>query len=193
MIERSEFLAAMAARRTDEIVVYTMSTCIEWPQLSDSPLNFYVGGAMGYASSVALGIALARPDRRVWVFDGDGSLLMNLGSTATLPAVGASNLVHFVMRNGVYQLTARVPTPDRGVVHFEHVARGAGHRRTARVADLTELGAALDGDASPTFVEVLVRPAEPAPMPAMQLRQQGPAAALQLAELLGGAGAHDQR
>ncbi|MGH2375966.1 MAG: thiamine pyrophosphate-dependent enzyme, partial [bacterium] len=69
----------------------------------DRPENFYMWGAMGSVSSVGLGLALARPDLRVIVLDGDGSLLMNLGSLATISALRPPNLVHIVFDNRMYE------------------------------------------------------------------------------------------
>ena len=126
MIDRNEFLDLLAARREDEIVVYTMSPYTYWGEASPSELNFFVAGAMGFASSVGLGMALAQPDRRVWVLDGDGSLLMNLGTLATISQHRPSNLVHIVLNNGVYELVGHVPTPQTNRFSITGVAREAG-------------------------------------------------------------------
>ncbi len=99
MMQRSKLLEILSEKRTDEIVVATMSAIKDWTRLSSSPLDFYVAGAMGYASSVGLGLALAQPNRRVIVLDGDGSLLMNLGTLVTMVGVQPKNLVYFVLEN----------------------------------------------------------------------------------------------
>ena len=78
MMNRNEMLKTLAQVRKDEFVVYTMSAMKGWLPYSDSPLDLFVAGAMGFASSVGVGLALAQPQRKVWVLDGDGSLLMNL-------------------------------------------------------------------------------------------------------------------
>src|SRR2546428_7570012 len=65
----------------------------------DRPENLYTWGSMGLASSIGLGLALARPDLRVFVLDGDGSLLMNLGSLATIRLLQPANLLLIVMHN----------------------------------------------------------------------------------------------
>ncbi len=75
----------------------------------DRPQNFYMWNSMGMASSIGLGLALARPDLRVVILDGDGSLLMNLSSLATEQACGASNLVHVVWDNGGWEITGGQP------------------------------------------------------------------------------------
>jgi thiamine pyrophosphate-dependent acetolactate synthase large subunit-like protein len=102
----------------------------------DRPANFYMWNSMGMASSIALGLALARPDLRVVVLDGDGSILMNLGSLATEQASGASNLVHVVWDNGGWEITGGQPAGSPFGVDLEAVARGCGFLRTATVSDL---------------------------------------------------------
>jgi thiamine pyrophosphate-dependent acetolactate synthase large subunit-like protein len=102
----------------------------------DRPQNFYMWNSMGMASSIALGLALARPDLRVVVLDGDGSILMNLGSLATERTAGVSNLVHVVWDNGGWEITGGQPAGSPFGVELEAVARGCGFVRTATVADL---------------------------------------------------------
>src|SRR5918911_4075542 len=100
----------------------------------DRPANFYMWNSMGMASSIALGLALARPDLRVVVLDGDGSILMNLGSLATEATSGVTNLVHVVWDNGGWEITGGQPAGSAFGVDLEVVGRGSGLRRTATVA-----------------------------------------------------------
>ena len=79
-MKRDEALAVLARHVTDEVVVAVYQTAFDWRRIAPRDLNLYAFGAMGQASSNALGVALGRPDKRVLVFDGDGSLLMNLGT-----------------------------------------------------------------------------------------------------------------
>jgi thiamine pyrophosphate-dependent acetolactate synthase large subunit-like protein len=102
----------------------------------DRPQNFLMWNSMGMASSIGLGLALARPDLRVIVLDGDGSILMNLGSLATERATGVSNLVHVIWDNGGWEITGGQPAGSPFGVDLEVVARGCGFRRTATVGDL---------------------------------------------------------
>jgi thiamine pyrophosphate-dependent acetolactate synthase large subunit-like protein len=104
----------------------------------DRPQNFYMWNSMGMASSIGLGLALARPDLRVVVLDGDGSLLMNLGSLATERACGVTNLVHVVWDNGGWEITGGQPAGSPFGVDLEAVARGCGFLKlkTATVDDL---------------------------------------------------------
>jgi len=102
----------------------------------DRPSNFYMWNSMGMASSIALGLALARPDLRVVVLDGDGSLLMNLGSLATERTAGVTNLVHVVWDNGGWEITGGQPAGSPFGIDLEVVARGCGFEKTATCADL---------------------------------------------------------
>ena len=89
----------------------------------DRPRNFYTWGSMGLASSVGLGLALARPEVRVFVLDGDGSLLMNLGSLATIGLLRPANLVVVVMDNEEYATTGGQKTPTAHGADLESAAR----------------------------------------------------------------------
>jgi thiamine pyrophosphate-dependent acetolactate synthase large subunit-like protein len=102
----------------------------------DRPSNFYMWNSMGMASSIALGLALARPDLRVVVLDGDGSILMNLGSLATERASGVTNLVHVIWDNGGWEITGGQPAGSPFGVDLEVVARGCGFVRTATAHEL---------------------------------------------------------
>jgi thiamine pyrophosphate-dependent acetolactate synthase large subunit-like protein len=102
----------------------------------DRPGNFYMWNSMGMASSIALGVALARPERRIVVLDGDGSILMNLGSLATEVASGVSNLIHVIWDNGGWEITGAQPAGSPFGVDLEAVARGCGFHRTATVDTL---------------------------------------------------------
>ena len=109
----------------------------------DRPRHFYMWNSMGMASSIGLGVALARPDLRVVVLDGDGSILMNLGSLATEIASGVTNLVHVIWDNGGWEITGAQPAGSAFGVDLEAVARGCGFARTATVADLEAFRAAF--------------------------------------------------
>ncbi|MGC2778906.1 MAG: thiamine pyrophosphate-dependent enzyme [Bradyrhizobium sp.] len=87
------------------------------------PQNFYMLGSMGLACPIALGVALAQPQRRVFALEGDGSLLMQLGCLTTIATRAPKNLAIIVMDNGIYQITGSQPTPAR---HADIVAIAAG-------------------------------------------------------------------
>ncbi len=109
----------------------------------DRDLNFYPWGSMGLTSSIALGLALARPDRTAVALDGDGSLLMNLGTLATIGDCAPPNLVLVVLDNGLYGTTGGQPTPTSRGADLEAAARSMGIARTATVRDHGSLQAAL--------------------------------------------------
>jgi sulfopyruvate decarboxylase subunit beta len=126
-VQPLDVLRAIAAERGDAIVVPTMTAVDPWHRLSPSELNVSCIGFMGGASALALGLALARPERRVIVLDGDGSLLMQLGTLATIAGAAPPNLYHFVFKNGVYQVSGSQPIPAADKVDFALMARGAGY------------------------------------------------------------------
>jgi len=130
---------------TDEPVVVSLGhPAYDLFAAGDRPLNFYTWGSMGLTTSIALGLALARPDRRVMALDGDGSLLMNLGSLATIGACAPPNLIVVVMDNGKYGTTGGQDTPTSGAADLEATARAMGIRQTATVRDESALTALLD-------------------------------------------------
>jgi sulfopyruvate decarboxylase subunit beta len=127
-LKRDDALKALIPHvNKDDIVVAVYQTNFDWMALNPRPLNYVAVGAMGQASSHGLGLALANPTRRVFVFDGDGSLLMNLGSLVTIAGAGVSNLYHFVFANRVYEVNGNQPLPAADTVDFEGMARSAGY------------------------------------------------------------------
>lgn len=99
------------------------------------PQNFYMLGSMGLAFPIALGVALAQPDRRIFALEGDGSLLMQLGALSTIAALKPKNLIMVVMDNGIYQITGAQPTPAAGVADIVAIALGSGLANSTWAAD----------------------------------------------------------
>jgi len=110
---------------------------------SDRSANFYTWGSMGLASSIGLGLAMARPDLRVFVLDGDGSLLMNLGSLATIGWTRPQNLVVIVWDNQEYGTTGGQQTATAHGTDLEAAAKAVGAAPTATVKSPDALDAAL--------------------------------------------------
>ncbi len=165
-MKRDLCLAALARHRTDQIVVAVYHAAFDWMRIQPHPLNFFSVGAMGLASSNGLGLALGRPDKQVIVLDGDGSLLMNLGSLVTIAEAAPRNLVHFVCENGTYEANGGVPIPRRGEVSFAGFARAAGYRHVHEFLDLPVFTAAIPellSAAGPTFVTLHIEPGEESP------------------------------
>jgi len=126
MMKRDECFRALARHVTDEIVVATYSSAVDWLELGERALNYFSVGAMGLDSSHALGLALGRPDKRIICLQGDGSLLMNLGCLVTIAAAAPRNLVHMVVQNGTYEANGSHPIPNTKV-EFAAMARAAGY------------------------------------------------------------------
>ena len=125
---RDEALKALIPHiRDTDIVVAVYQSCFDWLALNPRDLNYVAVGAMGQASSHGLGLALANPERRVFVLDGDGSLLMNLGSLVSVAGAGVKNFYHFVCANRVYEVNGSHPIPGAKSVDFEGFARAAGY------------------------------------------------------------------
>src|SRR5215468_11642357 len=94
------------------------------------PQNWYMLGSMGLAFPIALGVALAQPARRVIALEGDGSLLMQLGSLTTIATLKPKNLTMIVFDNGIYQITGAQPTPAAGVADLVAIATASGLARS---------------------------------------------------------------
>jgi sulfopyruvate decarboxylase subunit beta len=136
MMKRDQCFRILARHVTDEIVVATYSSAVDWLELGERTLNYFSIGAMGLDSSHALGLALGRPDRRIICLQGDGSLLMNLGSLVTIAAAAPRNLVHIAVQNDSYEANGSHPIPNPNV-DFAAMALAAGY---AQVHDFADLG-----------------------------------------------------
>jgi thiamine pyrophosphate-dependent acetolactate synthase large subunit-like protein len=140
LVTRYEAIGVACRGLSDEPVVASLGhPSYELFAHRDRPLNFYTWGSMGLTSSIALGLALARPERRVLAMDGDGSLLMNLGSLATIAACAPPNLVVLVLDNEAYGTTGGQPTATAGGADLEAAARALGVVRTSTVRDADRL------------------------------------------------------
>lgn len=110
--------------------------------IADRPGNFYMLGSMGLVSSIGLGCALFTK-RRVYVIDGDGSILMNAGTFATIAHHGPKNLCLVIIDNAVYGSTGGQPSYTSGKTDLAAMARAAGNRHVARVKTVSSLRRAL--------------------------------------------------
>ena len=161
MIIRDDCIRLLAAHHTDEIVVPLYQAAFEWYAIKPWPLTYYAFGAMGQGSSHGLGFAVGVPERRVWVLDGDGSLLMNLGTLVTIAEAAPENLIHFVFENGTYEANGAHPIPGVGVVRLAGIAREAGIRNVHECSEPEALAEALPEILTapgPTFVDLKVVP-----------------------------------
>jgi len=164
-----EILQLIARERGDAICVPTMTTSPAWRTIAPDDLSVGCVGFMGGASSIGLGLALAHPERRVLVFDGDGSLLMQLGALATNAGAGATNFVHLLFKNNVYHTSGAQEIPGGDGVDFVMMAKGAGYREAFAIDDLDELKRRLPHILTahgPLFVQLHTTLADKTPMTA---------------------------
>ena len=136
---RARAMEALLAVLTDQPVII----CNGFPsreafKLADRPTHFYMIGSMGVASAIGLGVALSKPNKKVVVFDGDGNVLMGMGTLATVAALKPPNFVHVVFDNEVYGSTGNQPTLSR-IVRLEQVARAAGYVNVEQVREREDL------------------------------------------------------
>jgi thiamine pyrophosphate-dependent acetolactate synthase large subunit-like protein len=163
---RREVAKVLLAERGDLLVIAGLgSTAWDATAAGDHPLNFPLWGAMGGAALIGLGLALARPDRRVLVITGDGELLMGLGGLATIGVQQPANLAVVVFDNERYGETGMQATHTAYGVDLAGIARAAGFRVAGTVREADELDAArqvIRTEAGPIFYAIKVR-AEPLP------------------------------
>jgi sulfopyruvate decarboxylase subunit beta len=145
MMRRVDAMKAVYPQLERCVVVTIMgAVAAELQSLGHRPNFFYLQHAMGLASSMGLGIALCRPELRVVVFDGDGSVLMNLGGLTTLARYRPHNLIHVVFDNESLLSVGGFPTATATGSDLAAIATAAGVPRTATVCALDEFRAAFD-------------------------------------------------
>lgn len=168
MLTSAQLLEGLARHRTDEIVVTTMSSARPWGHLSDHELDFAsIDSAMGHGADLALGIALAHPARKVICLNGDGSMLMTLGTLATIVGAAPLNLVLFVCDNGTFEITGNQPVAGAGRLDHAALAEAAGFRNVFRFDDARDYVKSLPevlGSLGPTFVHALVKAGSEGPI-----------------------------
>src|SRR5437763_10031321 len=142
-MRRRDAIAALVAARADAITITTEQAIGAWRAAVAEPANHIpdhldIVGCMGSASTIGLGIAVAQPQRKVIVVDGDGSLLMQLGSLVTIAGAAPANLYHFVFENGVYETSGSQPLPGEGRFDLTEMARAAGYAEALRFESASE-------------------------------------------------------
>jgi len=145
MMQRLECLRSIYDRLQDCLVVTIMgAVAAELQSLGHRPNFFYLQHAMGLASSTGLGLALCLPQQKIVVFDGDGSVLMNLGGFTTLARYRPKNLVHVVFDNESLLSVGGFPTATSTGSDLEGIARAAGVPRAETVRSIEEFTRAFD-------------------------------------------------
>lgn len=137
--------SVLRSAKPRDIIVSTYSpTCHELFHAGDRETTFYMRDSMGLPTSVGLGLALSQPSRRIVVLDGDGGLLMNLGSLATIATQSPRNLTIVILDNEAYSNTGGQPTATAHRTSLEQIARGAGIERSSTVRTEREFERAFE-------------------------------------------------
>jgi thiamine pyrophosphate-dependent acetolactate synthase large subunit-like protein len=165
-MRRRVAIAALVAECAGAITVVTEQAIGAWRAAVAEPANqipdhLDIIGCMGSASTIGLGIALAQPERKVIVVDGDGSLLMQLGSLVTIAGAAPINFFHFVFENGVYETSGSQPLPAEGRFELAQMAAAAGYADSVQFDDGAAFAGALPGllqRRGPLFVSVRTEP-----------------------------------
>jgi sulfopyruvate decarboxylase subunit beta len=139
MQSRAQAMAVLLEVLTDQpVIICNGFPSREAHKIADRPTHFYMIGSMGNAAAIGLGVALSRPAKQVVIFDGDGNVLMGMGTLASVGALKPKNFIHVVFDNEVYGSTGNQPTISN-VVPLEKVAKAAGYVHVERVLDRDDL------------------------------------------------------
>ncbi len=139
MQSRAQAMGALLELITDQpLIICNGFPSREAQKLRDRDANFYMIGSMGATAGIGLGLALSQPNKTVVVFDGDGNVLMSMGTLATIGALKPKNLVHVVFDNEVYGTTGNQPTYSR-LVNLDKVAKAAGYVNIERVREREDI------------------------------------------------------
>jgi thiamine pyrophosphate-dependent acetolactate synthase large subunit-like protein len=160
MMDRREFVRELLIDRGDLLVVPGLgSATYDVAAAGDHPLNFYLWGAMGGTAMIGLGLALARPDRRVLAMPGDGDLLMGIGGLATIGAKQPKNLVVVALDNAHYGETGMQPSHTHAGIDFAALALACRfkHARTVcRMAEAADVRVLLHAGEGPILVNAKI-------------------------------------
>lgn len=176
--ERMLKAVQMATRAEDIVIGATGYTGRQLYALGDRPNQLYMVGSMGCAASLGFGLAIARPERRVVVVDGDGALLMRLGTLGTLGAERPANLLHVLLDNGLHESTGGQATVSWNI-DFCGLATAAGYPQALTVTDPDELREFVDWRPPRLrLLHVPIQPGVPEGLPRPTIRPQEVAARL---------------
>ena len=137
MIPCFDAIRLIETLRGDALVVSTCTPSQYWQDVSSrEDLDISLPGTMGKASSLALGLALATPEKKIIVLDGDGSILMNLGSLITVSGSQSRNFIHFVFEDREYYTTGSQPIPGAGISNIAEIGNSSGYKSTKEYKDI---------------------------------------------------------
>ena len=161
-MKRADAIEIIAAAKGDAVSVATMRAVADWHKTEGAKERHIDNvGCMGGAAPIGLGLALAQPERKVIVIDGDGSLLMQLGVLASIAGARPSNFHHVLLVNRVYETSGNQQIPGGDEVDFVGLARSAGYQRAESFSDagvLAERIGSIFAEPGPTFVAIEVDP-----------------------------------
>ena len=162
MIDPRDVFKAFQEHRGDAIVSAGGTAGRHWRDFSTNERrDIGLGGAMGQTTSAAFGLALGLPDEKVVLFDAEGSLLMNLGSLASIAGMKPKNFYHFLLDNECYATTGGQPVPNSQDIDYAVMAQGAGYASTYSFDDLEEFSTSVGEimeQIGPVFVAIKVIP-----------------------------------
>jgi thiamine pyrophosphate-dependent acetolactate synthase large subunit-like protein len=139
-LERRDVVTALLADIGDELIVCGLGSPVsDVMAVGDRPLNFYLLGAMGLATSVGLGLALAQPDRNVIVLTGDAELMMNAGALATIGVRKPKNLSVIVLDNERFGETGEQVSHTSAGIDIAGIAKASGFARTETLRDMAQI------------------------------------------------------
>jgi len=160
IMNRFDVTSRLVKKLKDEAVIGGIgNTNFDLWAAGHRPQNFYMLGSMGLAFPIALGVALAQPKRHVFALEGDGSLLMQLGTLSTIATLKPKNLTMIIMDNGVYQITGAQPTPASAVADLVAIAVASGLTNSAWAADEEDFERLIEQSMSspgPTLIGVRI-------------------------------------
>jgi phosphonopyruvate decarboxylase len=164
-LTREEALSVLLEQgRPDDLIVSTTGkTSRELFELrkkrGEAPMDFLTVGSMGHTSSIALGVALGKPDRRVICLDGDGSMIMHMGALPIIGSLAPANLIHVVINNGAHESVGGQATVARSI-DFSLLAQACGYRHYLSAASAEEIIDAFSEEGlleGPVLFEILVK------------------------------------
>lgn len=168
MMTKDELLEPLSGLRGNAAVVTCMGVTRPWGKYSSSDLDFAsADSAMGHTADLALGIALAQPERKVICLNGDGSMLMSLGTLTLAVQNSARNYYLFVVQNDIYEITGKQPVPGAGKTDFVTLARGAGFNKCYSFDDSENYRESLPdilSEEGPVFILVTVEAGSEGPV-----------------------------
>jgi len=159
-ILRTEAVDLIASVRNNSLTIVTMQPVAAWKAIGQHDLrNLNLIGSMGSASSIGLGLALAQPTEKVLVLDGDGSLVMQLGTMVSIGTHKPQNLHHIVFNNGCYETSGKQPVPGSATASLTEMALASGYTEALEIDDLTHAKESLYNILSqrgPTFTSLII-------------------------------------